>query len=265
MAACVSRGWHVRLGIPCQRQAPRRWSRSSLVQASNLLHFLKFLLAHSGFRVTYLSALNIKGQGAVSSVVEHVLHTHGVAGSNPAPRTISPFCQRMTRPDIRRQPAHCLMHVPARAPKRTRTHKPSSIAMSAHGPLVMSPPAASVRCACRCPLSRSGLRVLTRRRGKSSRISPVYPGNSGGLPATLCLPSPTRRPGRSHLTGRRRRVRCSDGSPLGDAVAWLRASAGRDVRREGRDSLTCSFSSHRPSCRSPGQTQCQPRFRRWQP
>src|ERR1700722_2460962 len=27
---------------------------------------------------------------AVSSVVEHLLHTQGVAGSNPAPRTISP-------------------------------------------------------------------------------------------------------------------------------------------------------------------------------
>jgi hypothetical protein len=47
---------------------------------------VNFLLALSGIWVI-LTALS--DQRAISSVVEHCLHTAGVAGSNPASRTIS--------------------------------------------------------------------------------------------------------------------------------------------------------------------------------
>ena len=66
--------------------------------------------------------------GAVSSVVEHILHTDGVAGSKPAPRTISKGIKFTVRritdadatgnePDITHLPARSLHHPSSREPQ----------------------------------------------------------------------------------------------------------------------------------------------------
>ena len=62
--------------------------------------------------------VNVDSERAVSSVVEHYLDTVGVAGSNPAPRTILlNFCSRGSHPACWLQPK------PAAKLTNARSHK----------------------------------------------------------------------------------------------------------------------------------------------